>query len=96
MRNIMQGMEAFYRQGFMLDLIERIKSDQVRDTMTGLYNYEGFVQKVTELMDKQTEHYASTLLLGCPVKRHVRKCDIIRISRMMMSQQRELWRCRVS
>ena len=44
----------------------------------------------------QLQHYASTLLLGCPVKRHVRKCDIIRISRMMMSQQRELWRCRVS
>lgn len=51
MRDIMQGFEAFYRQGYMLELIEKVKADQVRDTLTGLYNYEGFLRNMREVLN---------------------------------------------
>lgn len=50
MRNIMQGMEAFYRQQFMQLLIKEIQSKQIRDDLTGLYNYEGFIKQTLRLM----------------------------------------------
>lgn len=59
MRNIMQGMEAFYRQGYMLELIENIKAEQIRDSLTGLYNYEGFIKI---LQSKMEEHNESKML----------------------------------
>lgn len=58
MRNIMQGMEAFYRQGYMLALVEKIKADQVRDSLTGLYNYQGFIkyaQDITSMLDENRQ-----------------------------------------
>ena len=42
MRNINMGIEAFYRQKAMLQLIDQIKADQIRDKQTGQYNYQGF------------------------------------------------------
>lgn len=52
MRNIMQCIEAFYRQGYMLELIENIKADQIRDSLTGLYNYDGFVKKLQDINEE--------------------------------------------
>ena len=52
MRNVNQGIEAFYRQRALYDLIEQIKNNQVRDQQTGLYNYRGFHDKFTELAEK--------------------------------------------
>lgn len=44
MRNVMHGFEAFYRQGYMFTLLNEIRQTQVRDSLTGLYNYEGFLK----------------------------------------------------
>lgn len=44
MRDIMSGMEAFYRQRYMRALFEKIQSSQIRDALTGLYNYSGFLR----------------------------------------------------
>ncbi len=55
MRNVMQGLEAFYRQGFMLALLEKVKADQIRDGITGLYNYDGFINHATKLIEKQDD-----------------------------------------
>ena len=46
MKNVNMGMEAFYRQKALTTLIDQIKSDQVRDIQTGLYNYQGFLEKL--------------------------------------------------
>lgn len=63
MRDVMQGMEAFYRQGYMLSLMEKIKSDQIRDSLTGLYNYDGFYKAVTEnLLTTATEDNKISIL----------------------------------
>lgn len=44
MRDIMSGMEAFYRQRYMRALLDKIQSSQIRDALTGLYNYSGFLK----------------------------------------------------
>lgn len=49
MRNVNQGIEAFYRQKVMTGLLSRIKAEQVRDKDTGLYNYRGFHQGLSAL-----------------------------------------------
>lgn len=45
LRDIAQGIEAFYRQKALVQLVDRIKADQIRDSLTGLYNYDGFYQR---------------------------------------------------
>ena len=49
MRNVNQGIEAFYRQKALLLMIEEARSEQVRDKLTGLYNYDGFHEKLSNL-----------------------------------------------
>lgn len=49
MRNVNQGIEAFYRQKALLQMIEEARSEQVRDKLTGLYNYDGFHEKLSNL-----------------------------------------------
>lgn len=51
MRNVMQGLEAFYRQEYMKNLFEKLQANNVRDSLTGLYNYGGFIKEVEELED---------------------------------------------
>lgn len=51
MRNVMQGLESFFRQQYMKTLLEKMQSSLVRDSLTGLYNYEGFIKEVEELED---------------------------------------------
>ena len=48
-RNITMGIEAFYRQKAMIQLIDQIKADQIRDKQTGQYNYQGFHNTLLEL-----------------------------------------------
>lgn len=56
MKNVNMGMEAFYRQKALTGLIDQIKSDQVRDIQTGLYNYQGFLEKLN-LMSSMNSAY---------------------------------------
>ena len=50
-KNVNQGLEAFYRQKALSSLINQIKSEQIRDKQTGLYNLIGFKDKLTELVE---------------------------------------------
>lgn len=56
LRDIMQGIEAFYRQRYMQELVERMKAEQVRDSLTGLYNYDGFVKYTSILTDLRKDN----------------------------------------
>lgn len=53
-RNIMHGLEAFFRQQYMSQLMDSLQANQVRDGLTGLYNYEGFL-KECRLIEKPDE-----------------------------------------
>lgn len=49
LRSIVQCFESFHRQNAMKKMIEKIESSNVRDSLTGLYNYRGFLTKSREL-----------------------------------------------
>ena len=51
MRNVNQGIEAFYRERLLSNLLAQIKADQIRDKQTGLYNYKGFLEKLNEIIE---------------------------------------------
>lgn len=54
LKSIMQSMEAFYRQNGLRELLRQMEATQIRDAMTGLYNYKGFLQKGNELCENAT------------------------------------------
>ncbi|MCQ2481938.1 MAG: EAL domain-containing protein [Clostridia bacterium] len=51
-RDAAQGIESFYRTKLLLELVDRIKADQIRDTLTGLYNYVGFYERFKALVEQ--------------------------------------------
>lgn len=67
-RNVMQGMEAFYRQRFLMMLVEQIKANQIRDTLTGLYNYQGFLKLATELTEQKKDTDEKIFIIAIDVK----------------------------
>lgn len=68
MRDIMQGMEAFYRQQYLQDLIGKMKADQIRDSLTGLYNYEGFLRKTLESIGDEYEEDKQLNIITVDIK----------------------------
>ncbi len=52
LRSVMQGMEAFFRQDATRRLLSRVAATQVRDALTGLFNYKGFLQQAKDLCQK--------------------------------------------
>ncbi len=50
-RSVVQCYEAFHRQNALRDMLERIEASQIRDALTGLYNYKGFIHLSQNLYD---------------------------------------------
>jgi diguanylate cyclase (GGDEF)-like protein len=63
LKDIMQSMEAFYRQAALKSLLAKIEITQVRDALTGLYNFKGFLNKGLELKDKNTYEDGRMLIM---------------------------------
>lgn len=51
LRDINQCIESFYRQSALHQLVEKIQADQVRDALTGLFNYDGFYQRMRAIAE---------------------------------------------
>ncbi len=68
MKSIMQGMESFLRQLTLQKLISQIKADQIRDSLTGLYNYQGFLQKATPLFESGLKEETQVVLLALDIQ----------------------------
>ena len=49
---VVRGLEGYRRTAFMLSEIARLEQSQVRDEVTGLYNYKGFVSHTVSLFDE--------------------------------------------
>ena len=64
MRNVNQGIEAFYRERALSNLIAQIKADQIRDKQTGLYNYKGFHEKFEELIQNSLNKDNSVAIIA--------------------------------
>lgn len=68
MKSIMQGMEACFRQLGLQQLIEKMQMDQIRDSLTGLYNYKGFLQKAVPMYDQCREQQVMINILALDIQ----------------------------
>lgn len=50
-RNVVQCMEAFRRQHALRNMLDKMEATQIRDALTGMYNYRGFLKRSQELAD---------------------------------------------
>lgn len=64
MKSIMQGMEAFYRQASLSELVTKIESAQIRDSLTGLYNYRGFLDTgLSYILENKVKHKVTVVAI---------------------------------
>lgn len=68
MKNVIQGFEAFYRQKALFALIDQIKAEQVRDKQTGLYNYQGFYEKLSVLAEDNIKKARSLTIIAIDIE----------------------------
>lgn len=52
LRNIMQGLECYRRFDSVKYLYQQLEANQTRDNLTGLYTYQGMLQKFDNITDK--------------------------------------------
>lgn len=66
-KNVNEGIESFYRQKALSVLIDQIKSDQIRDKQTGLYNYQGFRDKLTIICEDNIRNGRSVAVIAIDI-----------------------------
>lgn len=69
LKSIMQSMEAFYRQNGLRALLQQMEATQIRDAMTGLYNYKGFLRKGAELCENATFDGKSVAIIAIDINK---------------------------
>lgn len=67
-KQIMQGMEAFYRQASLQKLLDKVNASQIRDDLTGVYNYNGFMARCRDMCNDAVAHGRSIELLAIDIK----------------------------
>lgn len=68
MKSIMQSMEACFRQLALQQLIEQMRANQIRDSLTGLYNYKGFLQKAVPTYNRCHEQQIMISILAIDIR----------------------------
>ncbi len=68
-KSIMQSMEAFYRQDGLKTLLAKIEATQVRDAMTGLYNYKGFLEQGREFCENATFNEKTVMVAAVDISK---------------------------
>lgn len=67
--SVMHGMESFYRRAGLKVVLDRMKDEQVRDALTGLYNYKGFLNQGGNLCSTATNNGKYILVTAIDVKK---------------------------
>lgn len=57
LQNVMHGLECFRRVEVLQHTNQMLQSSQIRDSLTGLYNYRGFLAQTEALIDGKEKYY---------------------------------------
>lgn len=68
MKKAMQGMEAFYRQASLQKLLDKVNASQIRDDLTGLYNYNGFVPRCRDMCEDALMNGRQIMLMAVDMR----------------------------
>ncbi len=90
LRNLMYGLECFRRVEVLQHMNQMLQASQIRDALTGLYNYLGFLGQTEYLLETSCEHFG---VLAVDMKgltyindnygREIGNQAIVKISRML-------------
>ena len=67
LKNVNEGIEAFYRQKALTALIDQIKAQQIRDRQTGLFNYQGFREGLSILCEDNIKNGRSVAIIALDI-----------------------------
>ena len=67
LKNVNEGIEAFYRQKALTVLIDQIKAQQIRDRQTGLFNYQGFREGLSILCEDNIKNGRSVAIIAIDI-----------------------------
>jgi diguanylate cyclase (GGDEF)-like protein len=67
-KQVMKSMEAFYRQASLQKLLDKLNASQIRDDLTGMYNYNGFVGKCKKMCEDAVAKGGKMMLLSLDMR----------------------------
>lgn len=62
LRSVMQGIEALQQKEYLRFTLKQVEAAQIRDGLTGLYNYRGFLNQAVQL-SSHFEHQDKVILI---------------------------------
>lgn len=62
-RSIMHGLEALRRQEALRYILKQMEASQIRDALTGLYNYRGFITQMGDLINRSHNDAKKAVLI---------------------------------
>lgn len=68
LRNVMQALECFRRIEAIQQSNKRLEASMVRDALTGLYNYNGFLKQTDQLVRRITRDNSNVGVLALDIK----------------------------
>lgn len=73
-KTVARDMESFARHAGAAMLLKKLETEQIRDGLTGLYNYRGFVSRAGELISQAVRDEQKILIIAFDLK-NVRKIN---------------------
>ena len=76
LRNVMQALECFRRIEAVQQSNKRLEASMIRDVLTGLYNYNGFLKQSEQLMRRILREKAKVGVLALDIKELMKINDL--------------------
>lgn len=78
-KTVARDMESFARHQGLNVLLNKLEADRIRDGLTGMYNYRGFIGRANDMISQAAEEKSEILVLAVdaeeytPDKQQLRK-----------------------
>lgn len=67
-KTVARDMESFARHQGLNVLLNKLEADQIRDGLTGMYNYRGFIGRANDMIIQAAEEKSEILVLAVDLK----------------------------
>ena len=67
-KTVARDMESFARHAGAAVLLKKLEAEQIRDGLTGLYNYRGFMSRASELINQAVQEDREILVIAFDLK----------------------------
>ncbi len=74
-KTVARDMESFARHAGAAELLKKLEAEQIRDGLTGLYNYRGFMSRAVDMIGQAVKDDREILVIAFDLK-NMRKINI--------------------